>query len=61
LLRLLRKRQNSGCISTENAYRGIELREGYLHAGTLEYGRTPEIANRGVKVCALLILLTSWF
>jgi hypothetical protein len=52
LLRLLGKRQNSGSISTEIAYRGIELREGYFHAGTLEYGRTPEIANAGVNICA---------
>jgi hypothetical protein len=36
LLSLLGKRQNSRSISREIAYRGVELREGYFHAGTLE-------------------------
>src|SRR5260370_1559812 len=43
-LRLLRQLQNARGIAREIANRGIKLREGYLHAGTLEYGRILKIA-----------------
>jgi len=43
-LRLLRQLQNARGIAREIANRGIKLREGYLHAGTLEYGRIVAIA-----------------
>jgi hypothetical protein len=47
----LRQTQDASRISCEIAYRGIELRKRYLHAGTLEYGCTREIANSSEKGC----------
>src|SRR5579863_9133741 len=43
----LRQAQDASRISCEIAYRGIELRQRYLHARTLEYEGVREIANTG--------------
>jgi hypothetical protein len=45
----LHQAQDASRISCKIAYRGIELRKRYLHAGTLEYGCKREIAN----ICAM--------
>ena len=47
----LRQAEDASRISCEIPYRGIELRERYFHAGTLEYGCTREIANSVVTHC----------
>src|ERR1700676_849457 len=52
LLGLLRQSQNASRIPCKIADRGIELREGYFHAGTLEYGCTHQIANVRRENCA---------
>jgi len=52
---LFRQTQNASRIPCKIANRGVELREGYFHAGTLEYGCSRKIANVRRKVCALFI------
>ena len=49
LFGLLRQAQDASRISCEIAYGGIELRERYLHARTLEYGWRTRIANSGAN------------
>jgi hypothetical protein len=51
----LRQTQDASRISCEIAYRGIELRQRYLHARTLEYGCEREIANTAEICCAWFI------
>src|SRR5580692_12364341 len=51
----LRQTQDASRISCEIAYRGIELRQRYLHARTLEYGCPSEIANIRAFRCVWFI------
>src|SRR5579863_6657456 len=48
----LRQTQDASRISCEIAYRGIELRQRYLHARTLEYEGVRYIANIHETRCA---------